>query len=127
MSSNIELKIYNNYRAALSSYSRLDFSHAAQRRQKARQVTVDRYNVPFAEVKRIVAEYDALNGVTHEQGQDYAYKLQYEAAIKACEANPVPCKCGSTEMVRPRFNKHKANGSDTFDISVFCYMCYRVM
>ena len=117
-----EIRIYKSYRATLTSGTRS--SHAAQRRQHVRQVTVDRYKVPFAEVKRIVAEQDAIHGITHEHGEDYKEQLRYEEAVKNFKAAPHPCDCGNTENVRVRTNPFEAEINERIVYMVSCNSCY---
>jgi hypothetical protein len=60
-----ESKLYSKYRHYLATENRHG-THAAERRQNARAKVVAEFNVPYAEVKRIVAEGDKLAGITHE-------------------------------------------------------------
>jgi hypothetical protein len=123
-----ETRIYKNYRAALASLTANtsdSFTHAAQRRQSARKVTVDRYNVPYAELKRIISTHDTVNGITHEKGEDYYQKMEYENAVTAYEANPTPCHCGSTKMVRVRVDPYYMEIHNEFKLGTLCYECYR--
>ncbi|MBC9704900.1 MAG: hypothetical protein H9W81_07970 [Enterococcus sp.] len=66
MDEKLELKIYKNYRAKVTSRPRY-VGFPAYYRQLAREACVKRYNVSYKEVKRIVAKYDAINGITHEK------------------------------------------------------------
>ena len=119
-----ETRIYKNYRAALVSLRRANNDHSAQRRQAARKVTVDRYNIPYAELKQIIAKHDALNDITHEYGDDYLLQLKYEAAEKEFTDNPVPCWCGSTDMVRPRLNPSGFTIDDELNLVTVCFLHY---
>lgn len=70
---NLEKRVYNSYRNVYT-----DLRHRPHRpsssthnrcgadRQKAREITADRYKLPISEVKEIVKRHDELNGVTHE-------------------------------------------------------------
>ena len=71
VSEELELKIYKNYRAALRKDRYRHYGYPARSRQFARKVCVDRYGVSFKEVKRIVAKYDAINGITHEAPEEW--------------------------------------------------------
>lgn len=65
-----ELKIYNNYRAMMKKRNKTNGSNSGYPsywRQLAREACVNRYNVSYQEVKRIVAKYDEINGITHEK------------------------------------------------------------
>ena len=74
-----EQRVYNNYRAALKSLRKnvpavwveagknWRPAQSPELRQMAREYTVVRYGIPFAEVKRIIREQDAINGITHEK------------------------------------------------------------
>lgn len=113
-----EQQVYRHYRNML----RLQRGgHAAQRRQAARKLTVDRYNVTYVDVKRIVAEQDALNGVVHASPLT-ADKLQvarYNLFVKEWNANPIGCACENTELVRPRLNQRSSNP----EFVVNCLVC----
>lgn len=69
MDNELELKIYKNYRAMMKKRNKgsAKNGYPSYWRQLAREACVNRYNVSFAEVKRIVAKYDAVNGITHEK------------------------------------------------------------
>lgn len=67
MSNELELKIYKNYRAMMKKRNKSNNGYPSHWRQLAREACVNRYNVSFAEVKRIVAKYDIINGITHEK------------------------------------------------------------
>lgn len=60
-----ELKIYKNYRAMMKG--RRKTGYPAGWRQLARKQCVERYNVSYQEVKRIVKKYDEINNITHEK------------------------------------------------------------
>lgn len=65
-----EKKIYNNYRAMMKKRNKTNGNHSGYPsywRQLAREACVNRYNVSYQEVKRIVAKYDVINGITHEK------------------------------------------------------------
>jgi len=121
----LEVRVYNNYRAVLRTFKKQygsRDSRAAARRQEARKQTVERYNVPFAEVKRIVAKYDLINGVTHEHTLQYHRDMEYRAAVKAFAENPVTCACGSTKLTRVRAEPYsKLLGIHRLYVS--CFLC----
>lgn len=123
MDTDLERRVYNNYRAALTAQVG---GMAADRRQRARQLTVERYNVPYTEVKRIVKSMDEAHGVTHEYGQDYLVHLKVEEAQAAFDASPAPCGCGSDEMVRVRpIPSSYAYGAEVV-LTTMCFMCWAV-
>lgn len=132
MDTNLELRIYNNYRAALAAENRAwkenhawKNDHAAQRRNAARKITVERYKVSFAEVKRIVNEQDALKGITHKHNERYVHTLELFHANEAYKANPVPCPwCGNTDDVEVRFNPFDVEIYNTFNLITSCEECY---
>lgn len=116
-----EDKIYKNYRAALAAQKD---HRAAARRQAARKMTVERYNVSYAQVKEIVARHDALTGITHEHTADYLRELEFQAAQAEYDKNPVPCACGSEEMVRVRYDPFDLEVHGIYRMSVKCFECY---
>lgn len=59
-------KVYQNYRAVVTSFPRSG-GYPAQGRQAARQAVVEKFGISFAEVKRIVKEQDAVHGITHDK------------------------------------------------------------
>lgn len=61
-----ETRIYKNYRAMMKKRNKVSGGYPSYWRQAARKACVERYNVSFQEVKRIVAKYDEINGITHE-------------------------------------------------------------
>lgn len=61
-----EIKIYKNYRAMMKKRNKVGGGYPSYWKQAARKACVERYNVSFQEVKRIVAKYDEINGITHE-------------------------------------------------------------
>lgn len=122
MTADLELKIYKNYRAALHSYrSTSRRPRAAAIRQNARAVTVKRYGIPWAEVKRIVAEQDRIHGIEH----DYSTREHHKAvldALKSFEDSPTPCAtCGGSEEVRVRALYR--GSAPTGEFRVLCLPC----
>lgn len=125
-STKLEEQVYNNYRASLRRANKGSGdrnSRAAQRRQSARKLTVERYGVSFAEVKRIVAKFDGLNGVTHDHTPQYSRQLLLIEARADFEQNPVPCSCGETDTVRPRFNPFEVEIHGNWVIGITCDAC----
>lgn len=117
-------KIYKQYRRTLKNAAG---AHAAQRRQNARATIVEKFGISYADLKALIAEEDAKAGITHEQPQAYiqeqAMLAEVNAAQKDFDANPVPCHCGSTDLVRVRPN-HKAWEKDQVVLTTECYACW---
>lgn len=120
----LETRIYNNYRAALRSQVG---GRAASRRQAARKITVGRFGVSYAQVKEIVTRLDEVHGVTHEHTENYLRTLAVQRAQEEYDRNPVPCQCGSTDMVRVRPNPYTLEIHGTSQLTTLCYACYRVL
>lgn len=128
-----EQRVYNFYRSVLKSERRkgmtVDPSYsdirprAAARRQTARKRTVEHYNIPFGEVKRIVSKLDKANGITHDHTPQYLQMLEFNAAVEEFKKNPYPCHCGSTELVRVRATPDES-GDAEFSTVTCCYSCY---
>lgn len=125
--------IYSTYRAALRSINeRKNYSkeRAAARRQKARQITVERHNISYQALKAIVIEHDAKHGITHEKGSDVYRKLRFEVAVEAHQESPTPDTCPDCDREAPgnvqvRFNaKHLRNPEDEPEFVLSCYPCY---
>lgn len=105
-------KIYRAYRVALRKQVA---NRAGARRNQARQIIVDRYNVGFQELKRIVADGDKANGVDHPHSPEYLQKLRFaSAASTLSEKHGKVCPhCGTEheEFVRARVDPE----SELFD------------
>lgn len=103
--------VYSNYRASLRAQRRSDGAHGrtAARKQNALKLTADRYGIRIGEVKNIVRQEDAKNGITHEQPEDYRAELAFMAVMEEAKRafGESPCSsCGadnSSGLVRPRF------------------------
>lgn len=65
MDAQFEDRVYNNYRAAMRRYRSRSYAHTPALRQRARAATATRYNVSYADVKRIVARFDEARGVAY--------------------------------------------------------------
>jgi hypothetical protein len=122
-----ETRIYKNYRNVLKAENRHKENHAAQRRQRARKATVERYNISYVDLKTIIAKHDQINGITHEHTPDYLNELEYMEHQKAYDANPYPCRCGSTEIVRVRLHPVDYQIYGERNYIVTCYMCYMIL
>lgn len=120
-----ETTIYKNYRAVLAFNKLHRLNHAAQRRQSARQTIVARYDIPFAELKALIAKHDLLEGITHEKGPDYQNQLEYDTAVKLYDMNPTACRCGNDDMVRVRPHPFRVKKDGSLIMTTLCYLCYR--
>ena len=100
--------IYSNYRSVLKSL-RLQpgnrDSRTAARKQKAREITAERYLVPISKVKKIVKIFELEEGITHEHTDKYLDHLKVqkaftEAVQNALKANPdrICSSCGLTSQ-----------------------------
>jgi hypothetical protein len=128
-----EERIYKKYRHFLrsSASSRREddrvqtFDRAAGRRQQARKLTVEQFSIPFAEVKRIVAKHDTLNGITHDHTPQYIRSLELMRAQDDYDQNPTPCpSCGETENVRVRWEPFEYDVNNAYVPMVSCFICY---
>jgi hypothetical protein len=116
----LEQRIYKGYKLALkSSYGA---HRAASRRQYARETVVKRYNVSYADVKSIVERFDAAHNISHPHDPDYLLRRKLEVAQEEYTANPVPCSCGSTDHVRPRWQPF-ALTQRKYEIYTVCLSC----
>ena len=98
--------IYSNYRRTLTSLRKRSGSRdsrTADRKQKAREITAERYLIPISTVKKIVQAFELEEGITHEHTAEYLKELKIEEAYnKAVEeslkTNPdrVCGSCGFT-------------------------------
>lgn len=127
-SQTLPARVYSNYRATLRSRPRNVHSRAAERKQYAREVTSIRFNLPISEVKSIVREFDIANGITHEHPEPYMKELavakRFTAAQAAYDANPTPCKCGNTELVRVRPHPIAFAERSEWVVLLSCFECY---
>lgn len=75
-----EINIYKNYRSMMKKRNKVrkgtNAGYPSYWRQLAREACVKRYGVSYQEVKRIVAKYDAINGITHEK-QEPSYSMPF--------------------------------------------------
>lgn len=110
MSGNQNETIYAKYRSTLRGLRKSEgsFGRTAARKQAALKATADQFGVRIGEVKNIVRELDAKNGITHEHPKTYNQYLDFELAFKEAVARlgNAPCEIcnldGSNSLVRPR-------------------------
>ena len=127
-----EQKIYNNYRLALKVVNKTyrhgnGKSTVAERKQKARKVTVDRYNIPYTDLKDIISKGDAVKGIEHARPTNDQNALDLENANRMFEKNPEPCsKCGTTENVSVSYNPFDVEVSGIYKMMVSCRDCYNL-
>ncbi len=124
-----EERIYNAYRLALRSFRRADNGstcRAADRRNRARKVVVDRYNVSFQQVKAIVAKFDELKNIEHPDDPNYLVRLNFLNAREEYRKNPVEAcpSCGSTELVDLRINPFEVEINNVVQYMISCFKCY---
>lgn len=127
LSVDFEKRVYQAYRLTLKQLKKAangSSCRAADRRNRARQVVVTRYNVSFQEVKRIVAKFDALNNITHEPDRRYGIVLNLQKAREEFQANPVPCSCGSQYNVNVHYNPFDVEIYGEYVLVVSCDTCY---
>lgn len=103
----METAIYNTYRKALTTFRKNDNGRncrAADRRNRARKIVVERYNIPFTELKELIARHDAVNGITHDKTHltpKFLAQVELKRQRDEFEANnPLPfCECGNQDEV----------------------------
>lgn len=78
MNTNLEDRVYSNYRAVLRSMPHTAGSRAGSRKQRARVLTSERYHLPISQVKSIVHAKDEANNITHEHTVAYQKKLEFD-------------------------------------------------
>lgn len=64
MSTNLEDRVYGNYRTALRSMPHTAGSRAGRRKQRARVLISERFNLPISEVKHIIQKRDEQQEIT---------------------------------------------------------------
>lgn len=77
-----ELRIYKGYRTALkgiTASARDRNSRAGNRKQRARELTADRYKLPISTVKNIVRAHEAEEGIVHEPTTNLIERRRLEA------------------------------------------------
>ena len=135
--SNLEQRVYANYRNALkklkaaSRYSG-GAGRTSERKQKALKLTADRYKIRIGEVKNIVREMDAENNVTHEHDENYQQTLKVEQAYNAHLSSPEfsddgVCEnesCEDGREVRLRPAPGVMNGEREIAFTYTCFPCY---
>lgn len=63
-------RIYNAYRQVLAAGFRKHGVRAGARKQKAREIITERYNLTHSELKEIVRFEDQKNGITHDDSDN---------------------------------------------------------
>lgn len=132
---NDEDSAYNTYRAALRSANEQRYRNpdrAGARRQKARQVTVERHNISYQALKAIIKEKDkALGIIEHPKGPpDASRKLRMQAATTAWDKASDKDTCPDCQETKPgnvqvRFNpKSMQRAGDEPEFVTCCYSCY---
>jgi hypothetical protein len=121
-------RVYSNYRSALKATTA---QRAGARKQKAREITSERYHVPISAVKSIVNEFDIKNGVAHDHPASYIKEQEiaarFHAMQSAYDANPVACGCGSEgtgALIRVRANPIALTRHGMWSPMLSCFKCY---
>lgn len=132
--------IYSNYRSALRAQPHTVSSRAGERKQKALQITADRYHAPISKVKEIVRKLEEENKISHDQDPNYTRKMEREAAADAAanrfmaeqakatgdpDLDPMCTECGTSEesaIVRIRVDEIHETATDEV---VFTMMCFK--
>lgn len=131
--------IYSNYRAALRGQPHTASSRAGERKQKALQITADRYHVPISKVKEIVRTLEEKNKISHDQDPNYVRKLEREAAADAAatrfmakqakitgnaDLDPMCTICGTSaeeDIVRIRVDEIEEIATDEVVFTMLCF------
>lgn len=132
--------IYSNYRAALRAQPHTASSRAGARKQKALQITADRYHVPISKVKEIVRKLEEENKIAHEQDPNYLKHIAREAAADAAAVKfmaaqleltrdpnhpPICTTCGtSAENSYVRIRANEVQEAATGEL-VFTLQCFK--
>lgn len=136
--------IYNNYRAALRAQPHTVASRAGARKQKALQITADRYHVPISEVKEIVRSLEGES--KNDREQDFQKNLDHlkylgnrEAAAEVAAEKllsdqleitgdpdhaPICTTCGTSDekdLVRIRVNEIHEAKTGELDFTLQCF------
>lgn len=127
-----ETAVYNNYRAVLRKVTSSARAHGdrntrmATCRQHARQLTAERYNLSYRELKDIIARHDEQNGISHipdprtqEQKDFYQFQMENEQ-VHACPG------CGGRNQVASRQNPQvfEPDGEDASPFIHSCLNCF---
>lgn len=124
----LEKRIYGNYRTALKSFRKnaalegdgtAASDTVAVRKRKARAVTAERFHLTEKEIRDIVREMDAQNGIIHEYPQ-----AELIAAQKELDKNPQVCKhCGSGELAFAVWDDWDFSIYGEHNVSLRCENC----
>lgn len=90
--------IYRAYRVALKS---MRGGHAAERKNRARKIIVERYKVSFQELKEIIAEGDKARNLTHEHTEQYLNFLKFNDEASRLEAENANGVCPLHDSADP--------------------------
>ncbi len=117
-------QIYGNYRMALKA---LRGGTAGERKQRAREMIVDRYHISFRDLKEIINREDERNKVTHEHTEAYLKLFKYEQAFDELvlkhKNSPQACFiCGTQENTAVRIDPVKRENRE-WEAIVSCEPC----
>lgn len=120
-------KVYRAYRSVLR---KMRGTRASTRRNSARHIIVERYNVSFQDLKRIVQEGDAIHGIEHPHSPEYLAKLKFAKDARELEekyADYAGCpRCKRTDTLEPRVrvDPFAAEIYDELKALYTCFECY---
>ena len=117
----LEERVYGNYRTALKAAraSAVPLDTAADRKRRTRMVIAKRFHLTEKEVRDIVREMDAQNGIVHEYPQ-----AELIAAQKELDENPQVCPfCESGEPAFAMWNDWDRMIYGEYNVSIRCESC----
>lgn len=125
MTVNTDEKIYRAYRGVLRKQTA---NRAGARRNQARSIITERYDLSFQDLKRIVQEGDELHGVNHPHSPEYLQKLKFAKQAKELQSEhgdvcPI-CNSENKEFVRARLNPEVELFNTELEPLYSCFECY---
>lgn len=123
-----EDRIYRAYRSILKKQPK--GIRSAHRKNEARKKIVDRYNVPFQELKTIIATGDKRDNIEHPHDADYLKYLKFDEEVEELEesySNHVGCPlCNEDDArsVRARMDPYESRVNNKLKPMYSCYVCY---
>lgn len=120
-------KVYGAYRSTLR---KMTGNRAGARRNAARHIIVERYNVSFRDLKKIVQEGDAIHGVEHPHTPEYLAKLKFATDARLLEeeyssyTGCPQCKNVDAFEVRVRVNPFDIEVYSEYNPLYTCFECY---
>lgn len=120
-------KLYRAYRSVLR---KMQGNRASTRRNSARHIIVERYNVSFQNLKKIVQAGDAIHGVEHPHTPEYLAKLKFAKDARILEekfADYAGCpRCEKTDVLEIRTRAHPVDRELYSELKPLytCFECY---